>query len=87
MICDTVGLTVAEIKINEQAEEIGRLAFEIGCMKTELDAERKAKSLDIKLYAEWLNKMIESESTRPIGPDCTHIYKNCQKYFNLMVAK
>jgi len=80
MIDDISGLTQA-------AEQIGRLTFEIGCMKTELDAERKANGDDIKMYEEWLNKMIEMETTHPTGPSNAHVYEGCKKYFLEMVAK
>ena len=80
MINDTTELTAAQ-------EEIGRLTFEIGCMKTELDAERKTKSQDIEYYREWLDRMIELETTHPTGPSNAHIYEGCKKYFVDMVAK
>ena len=80
MINDTTALTAAQ-------EQIGRLTFEIGCMKTELDAERKRKDEKLRLYNEWLEAMIISEFKHPMGPDCTQIYKSCQKYFNEMVVK
>ena len=80
MINHTTDLTAAQT-------EIGRLAFDIGCMKRDLDAERKSKSEDIKMYDEWLERMIEMESTHPTGPSNAHIYEGCKKYFREMVAK
>ncbi len=80
MIINTTALTAAQ-------EQIGRLTFEIGCMKTELDSERKRKDEKLRLYSDWLEAMIKSESELPMGPDCTHIYKSCQEYFNELVMK
>lgn len=68
-------------------EQIGRLTFDIGCMETEREAERKAKTEDIRMYTEWLDRMIEMETTIPTGPSNAHVYEGCKKYFLQMVAK
>ena len=80
MINDTTELTEAQ-------ELIGRLTFDIGCMKADLDAERKSKSKDIEYFREWLDRMIELETTHPTGPSNAHLYEGCKKYFLEMVAK
>lgn len=76
-----------DARLKELHEDIGRLTFEIGCMKTELDAERKTKADDIKMFGDWLEGMIEMEVTHPMGPDNTHVLKGCLEYFNKLVAK
>ena len=73
--------------LTEAQEQIGRLTFDAGCVKRDLDAERKAKSEDIKMYGEWLDRMIELETTHPTGPSNAHIYEGCKKYFREMVVK
>jgi hypothetical protein len=80
MINDTTELTAAQ-------ELIGRLTFDIGCMKADLDAERKSKSNDIECYREWLDRVIELETTHPTGPSNAHVFEECKRYFVEMVAK
>ena len=84
---DETLLTVAENNIKGLNVEIGRLTFDIGCMKRDLDLERKAKAEDIRMYTEWLDRMIEMETTIPTGPSNAHVYEGCKKYFLEMVAK
>ena len=84
MNSDITELTIALVKAQEQ---IGRLIFDIGCMKRDLDLERKAKAEDIRMYTEWLDRMIEMETTIPTGPSNAHVYEGCKKYFLEMVAK
>ena len=69
------------------SEQIGRLTFDIGCMERTHNAERKAKAEDIRMYTEWLDRMIEMETTIPTGPSNAHVYEGCKKYFLEMVAK
>ena len=79
-MADETLLTVAENNIES-------LTLDIDCMKRDLDAERKANAKDIEMYTEWLDRMIEMETTIPTGPSNAHVYEGCKKYFLEMVAK
>jgi hypothetical protein len=80
MINDTTALTAAE-------QLIESLTLDIDCMNRDIDSERKAKGDDIKMFTEWLDRMIEMETTIPTGPSNAHVYEGCKKYFIEMVAK
>ena len=76
----TTELTAAQTLIES-------LTLDIDNMKRDLDLERKAKAVDIKMYGDWLEGMIEMEVTHPMGPDNTHVLKGCLEYFNKKVVK
>jgi hypothetical protein len=79
MINDTTLLTVAEAHIE-------RLTLDIDRMKTELDAERKANSDQIKLFQDYMDAMIKLEVENPSGDDIKCL-KLTLEVFNEVVAK
>ena len=75
------------MELEEALEQIGRLTFDIGCMKRDLEVERKNVSEKQRKFAIYLEELIKIESVFPIGSENAQCLLQALAKYNEMVMK